>query len=159
MAWWQVASEFIRNLELAFITLIIGFLVAKLVHKIILWIIDEFNLKFKLLPTLIEQVLYLAMLAVVLVELGFGLLLLGVLAFLLVCILFWFLLGIKDVLSNCLAGRYVAGSISPGRLVSVGGVSGTVERIGLFSVRIKNHDTHVVPHIYCKRAIMRSRAR
>lgn len=158
MAGWQAFSGFLEFFELAFITLIIGFLAAKLVHKIVRWIVVEFKLGFKLLPTFVEQVLYLVTLVVVLVELGLGRFLLGLLLFIIAGILFWFLLGIKDVVSNLLALRFVSLNLTPGRNVQIGSVSGSVKRIGWCSTIITNGEEHSIPHIYTKK-IMLSQAK
>lgn len=149
--WIDFATKAIRLFEVSFITIIIGFIAAKLAQKVASWFVEELKVGSKLIPVIIEQVLYVVTIVVVIFRLGLGKIFLGLLAIVLLAFILWSLIGVRDVLRNFRARKFVISKVHLGKEVKVGKISGKIKRVGITSLRVKDKDLHAIPYLLVRK--------
>ncbi len=157
MDWINLASGYLETFETIFITIIIGFLIAKLVQKALRWIVVELNLDSAILPIIVEHVLYVATIVVVIVEVGLSWVFLVILAVLAFIGLLYALLNIRDILANFSARSFVVKNVKVNKMLHLGLISGKVDSVGLLSSAVVGKDEFSLPHVYVKKQIRQIR--
>lgn len=157
------------KLAIASIMLFAGFLIATLAGKLVRRVLAEAELNRILvkagftpasntIAVVVEYLIYVITLITVLQQFGLARIVLWVLGVAVaVIVVVSFLLTIRDVLPNLVAGLFVRRRLKSfiGKKLSLGSVSGKLERIGVVASVVRDGDEHHVPHVYTLRRLKR----
>ena len=162
VAIWSVVSKF----EVAFVTLIAGLLIARLVGRLVGFILKEAELNAILksagfhpwsveVGLVVERLLQVVTIIIVLQQFDMARFVLEIVGLIVgVVLLVGLLLSVRDVVPNLIAYVFLRGKLraSRGQVVSIGRVSGRVEKVGFLRTILSGKEKFVVPHKYALRA-------
>ena len=162
MAIIDVLKGIVNEAAVALITILVGFIIAKLASRIAKKVMVEAELNRILtaagikplsdvLGTILEYLIYTATLLVVLQQFGLTSIVLGIIAVLAIVIIgFSLLLTLRDFIPNALVGFLIRKEMKRflGKKVRIGAVVGRLENVGIVGSVVKDKDEHYVPHLY-----------
>src|SRR3989344_5907168 len=162
VAIWSVVSKF----EVAFVTLIAGLLIARLVGRLVGFILKEAELNAILksagfhpwsveVGIVVERLIQAITVIIVLQQFDMARFVLEIVGLILgVVLLVGLLLSVRDVVPNLVAYVLLRKKLLKvkGTAVSIGHVSGRVEKIGFLRTILSGKEKFVVPHKYACRA-------
>jgi len=165
MTWFTAIQNVLNTITVALITILVGFIIAKLASRIAKRVMKEAELnrilaKAGLRPfsdtigSLIEYLLYMATLLIVLQQLGLTTLVLGIIIIIAAIVIgFILLLAVRNFIPNALVGIFVRQRMKRylGKKVRLGSITGRLEHIGIVASVIKNADEHSIPHLYASK--------
>lgn len=160
--------ELIRQLAgksiVALVTLLIGFIIAKLAGRITRRILSEAEINRilatedmkldKAISRLVEYVIYAITLLVILQQFGLTKLVLGIIITIAVVIIgFSALLAIKDFIPNAITGLFIKRKLKQnlGKKVRIGIVTGKLVHVGIVESVIQDKEEHHISHLYTSR--------
>ncbi len=168
----EVMRQLAGKSIVALVTLLIGFIIAKLAGRITRRILSEAEINRilaaeemkldKAISRLVEYVIYAITLLVILQQFGLTKVVLGIIITVAVVIIgFSALLAIKDFIPNAITGLFIKGKLKKhlGKKVRIGIVSGKLVHVGIVESVIQDKEEHHIPHLYTsKENITQARA-
>lgn len=159
---WVAVWKVVSKLEVAFVTLIAGFLIARLVGKIVGFVLKEAELNSILesagfhpwnveVGLVVERLIQGITIIVVLQQFDVARIVLEVLGAIIgVLLLIGLVLSVRDVVPNLAAYVLLRNKLKSfgGKIVSVGSVSGKIVKVGFVRTWLEDKDVFVVSHRY-----------
>ncbi len=172
MALMEAMRQLAGKSIVALVTLLIGFIIAKLAGRITRRILSEAEINRilatedmkldKAISRIVEYVIYAITLLVILQQFGLTKLVLGIIITIAVIIIgFSALLAIKDFIPNAITGLFIKRKLKQnlGKKVKIGIVTGKLVHIGIVESVIQDKEEHHIPHLYAsKENIIQARA-
>ncbi|HLF54187.1 MAG TPA: hypothetical protein VI612_00515 [Candidatus Nanoarchaeia archaeon] len=148
----------------ALVTLLIGFIIAKLAGRITRRVLSEAEINRilatedmkldKAISRIVEYVIYTITLLVILQQFGLTKLVLGIIITIAVIIIgFSALLAIKDFIPNAITGLFIKRKLKQnlGKKVKIGIVTGKLVHVGIMESVIQDKEEHHIPHLYASK--------
>ncbi len=161
----MIFDRYLSNFTAALLILFIGFIIARLVERILNKIASELELNMlfskatsyyldleNMISKVIAGIIYIITILLVLNQLDLTYTLFYIIGiFLVAVIVISFVLAAKDFLPNAVAGLKIgkSGKVKEGRLISLKSVQGTVQKIGLLETKVlsKSKDIIHIPNV------------
>jgi len=158
----SIAYSIFTKIAVALITVLVGFMIAKLAGKIMKRVLVEAELNRILkaagfrplsdtLGSILEYVIYTITLLIVLQQFGLTKIILGIVAVVATIIIaFSIFLTIRDFIPNALIGLLMRKKMKRflGKKVKIGINTGKLEQVGIVASVIRNKDEYYIPHMY-----------
>ena len=165
MSFYMAIEHWLTKIEIGLIIFFAGFVIAKLVGRLLKRFLAEAELNrilesagFKplsnVIAVIVEYFIYVATLFVILQQFGLTKLVLGiivVLAFIVLALSFF--LAVRDFVPNVVAGFFLRKRMKPllQKYVQIGSVKGKLVSFGLVGSILKDKEHYYVPHLYASR--------
>ncbi len=164
---WTYGSELVQGIVakiiVAFIILLIGFILARIVHKVIIRLFKELNIDVlfkkagvkislgKIIATFVQYFIYFMSIILALDQLGIRTAVLNMLgAAIIIIFIILIVLAVKDFVPNFFSGVFILQKkfVKEGEMIKVKGVVGTIKEITILETKIEteNGDILLVPN-------------